>query len=243
MKHLLYALVLLLTGSIVAQDNDYTMFQVIELKAKDGKNRDLNAALKAHNEKFHQEGNETVNVWGVRSGPRSGSLLWVKGPRTWSDMDSPLEADGHMDDWFDNVGPNAHMQQWEWWRMVNGMNYAPEGFVPKVAVIRYFEIHQGKGDDARELWRNAFKLYSDNNWDMGLQIYWNASNDGSGKDWAIMWFHDSWTSMDKARGFWDQYEEMFGIDRAEYFDRWNGMAKYSGMEILELMPDLSVMDN
>jgi hypothetical protein len=241
MKHLLIALAFAIAVPITAQDDGYVMFQTITLTAKDGKGQELNAGLKAHNAKYHQDGAESVNVWAVRSGPRTGKLLWVKGPRTWTDMDTPLEGDGHMDDWRANVTPNAHMGDWGFWRQLNGMSHMPEGFTPGIAVIRYFNIKNQKGDNARRHWNSIIQLYEDNEWDMGLQIYSNQTPSGDGREWMIIWFHENWASMDKNRGFFDQFDEKYGIDRSEFFEEWNEAADFKGLEMMELMKDLSVM--
>jgi len=241
MKHLLIALAFAIAVPLTAQDDDgYVMFQTILLTAKDGKGQELNAGLKSHNAKYHQEGAERVNVWGIRSGPRTGSLLWVKGPRTWTDMDTPLEADGHMDDWRANVAPNSDGGEWEYWRLLDGISYMPEDFSLGVIVIRYFNIKSQKWDNARRNWKSIIELYEDNGWDTGVQVYSNQANAGDGRDWMVVWHHENWASMDKSRGFWDQFEEEYGIDRREYFEGWGEIAEFKGMEIMELMKDLSV---
>ncbi len=242
MKHLLIVLAFAIAVPLTAQDDDgYVMFQTILLKAKDGKGQELNAGLKAHNAKYHQEGAESVDVWGIRSGPRAGSLMWVKGPRTWTDMDTPLEADGHMDDWRANVAPNSWPGEWGFWRMVRGLSYMPEDFDPGVIVVRYFDIKQNKWGNARRQMDSVVKLYEDNGWDIGFQVYNNSANAGDGRDWMIIWFHENWASMDKSRGFFNQFDEKYEIDRDEYFELWNEATEFKGMEIMELMKGLSVM--
>ena len=244
MKHLLTVLACLLILPAFAQEDDgYIMYQSILLTAKDGHAQQLTQGVKAHNEKFHTEGAQSVNVWQINSGPRAGSMFWVKGPLTWTDMDTPLDTDGHMDDWWANVTPHAHMGEWNWWRLMDDMNYVPDGFEAGVAVVRYFDIKEDKWNNAVHIWETIFKLYRENNWDMALQIYTNQANSGNDWDWAIMWHHTNWASMDKNRGFFGKYEEMYGIDRDEFFEGWNEASEFMGMEIISLRKDLSVLDN
>lgn len=241
MKNLLFVFVLLISVQLGAQEDDgYVMFQTILLTPKDGAGQDLRAGIKAHNDKFHQEGAQAVNVWQISSGPNFGSLLWVKGPLTWTDMDTPLEADGHMDDWRANVTPHADLEAMEYWRILDDMSYMPDGFAPKMIQVRYFDIQQQKGNNARHLASTHLKLYQEKNMDMGLQVFSNQANAGDGRDWAMIWYHDSWASLDKDRNYWDTYEEMFGIDRREYFEGWNEATDYKGMEMMVLVPELSV---
>ena len=89
--------------------------------------------------------------------------------------------------------------------------------------------------------RRGSKMYRDNNWDVGLQVYSNWTPTGDNRDWAIFWSHDNWASMDKDRGFFSQYEEKYGIDQAEFFENWNAASQFMGAEIWTLVPELSVM--
>ena len=244
MKNLLYLLAFLISFPILAQeeDNSYVMYQSIQLTPKEGHGQELRAGLKAHNDKYHKEGAQQVNVWAVNSGPRFGSMLWIKGPLTWTEMDRDGEADGHMDHWRENVMPHGKMGQMEFWRLLDGMSYVPEEFTPKVMVTRYFDIHSQKWDNARNNWKSIFEVYKQKNYDTALQIYRNQANAGDGRDWCVIWFYDSWASMDKDRKFWDSYKEVNDMDRREYFERWAEMSDFKGMEILSLIPELSVME-
>lgn len=240
MKHLLFAVAFTMCLPLYAQDDGYEMYQVIRLKAKDGQGQQLNAGIKAHNDKYHQEGAEAVNVWAVRTGPRTGSLLWSKGPRTWSDMDHPIEGDDHLDDWRAQVVPHAHLGEWEFWRLLNNASYQPDGLAPKIAVVRYYDIKPDKWGNAVDICQSIVKIYEENSFDIGFQIFTNQANAGDGRDWAIIWFHENWSSLDKGRNFFGLYDEKHGIDRREYFERWNEAAGYTGMEIFELLTELSV---
>ncbi len=231
---------LLLGFHVQAQDDDYVMYQVLRMSPKSGHNKQLVDGLKSHNSKYHgEEGSEAVNVWNIMSGPRTGSMLWVKGPRTWSDFDTPLEADGHMDDWWANVDSHADVHEWEYWGLWGDLYYMPEGMQPKVVVVRTFDIEPEKNNNVRHMWEAMLKIYQENNWDVGLQIYRNWANAGDDRDMAIMWVHDSWASMDRDRNFWEKYVELFGMDRREYFENWRDVSNYKGMEIWTLNEDLS----
>ena len=240
MKHLFTLIAVTLVFVVNAQDDDYVMFQVLRMSPQPGHAQQLTEGLKNHNAKYHgEEGSEAVNVWNIMSGPRTGSMLWVKGPRTWTDFDTPLEADGHMADWWDNIDPHAEMHEWEYWGLWQGMSYMPEGMQPKVIVVRTFDIKAQKNNNTRHIWEAMLKVYKDNNMDMGVQIYRNWVNAGDERDIAIMWFHDSWASMDRDRDFWDKYEDMFDMDSREFFENWQEVSNFKGMEIWTLNEDLS----
>ena len=241
MKHLLFALVCLIAFPVIAQesDTDYTMYQTILLSAKDGQRADLVAGIDEHNEMYHEEGHERVNVWNIMSGPRMGKMLWIKGPLTWTNLDTEHPKADHMDHWWGSVTPHANMEGMEFWRQWSGLSYMPEGMSPGVMVVRFFKVKQQKWNNVAHSWKPIIKLYSENNYNMGLQVFRHATNTGDGRDIAVIWYHENFASMDMDRNFWDSYEESYGMDRREYFEGWNSIAEFQGMEIMQLNQELS----
>ena len=243
MKNLLFILSCLIVFPLAAQDDDnsYVMYRTILLTPLHGHGQQLNAGLKSHNAKFHaEEGPSQVNVWNIASGERTGSLSWVQGPLTWTDFDTMAPDEKHMDDWRTNVMAHATMGEWEYWRLASDLSYMPEGLNPKLFQVRYFDIKVEKGNNAREIFGRLVKAYQDNNMDMGLQVFTNQVNEGNGKDWAILWFHDSWASLDRDREFVAKYEKMYGDDSwNEFFEVWREVAEYTSMEIQVLQEELS----
>ena len=244
MKKLLIPLFLIISIHLNAQDDDgYVMFQTIQLKAYSGHQQQLRAGLKAHNEKFHTEGMETVSVWAVRSGPNATGMSWVKGPMTWSSLDTPLTED-HRDDWAKNVDAHAEVGEFAYWRLVEGMTYAPEGFKAAVMRIRWFDIKLGKADDAREIFGRIFEVYRQNKLDMGLHMYANQTPAGDGRELGILWQHDSWASMDRDRDWVAKYEAIHGKDSwSEYFRDWWEAVEFKGTQLNSLIPELSTPDS
>ncbi len=241
MKKLLFAIALFIAFQINAQDDmDYVMYSTIELTPKDGHYMELMEGLKAHNAKYHSEGWESVNVWNIVSGPRSGKLNWVMGPHTWTHLDKAMEDD-HLKDWLKHVSAHAEMGEWGYWRLNSDLSYMPENFQTKLMFIRFFDIESQKGDNAEHLFSTIISTYKENKMDMGLQVFQNVADAGDGKEWAVIWYHDSYASMDKDRNFRDKYEKKYGDDSwAEFFEGWREATDFEGIEIQELMPDLGV---
>jgi len=244
MKKLLIPLCLIISMHLAAQDDDgYTMYQTIQLKAKSGHQKQLREGLKAHNEKFHTGGTEAVSVWNIRSGPNATGMSWVKGPLTWSSFDTPLTED-HLDDWAKNVDAHAEVGEFGFWKLVEGMTYAPEGFKAAVMRIRWFDIKAGKADDAREIFARIFEVYRQNKLDMGLHMYANQTTTGDGRELGILWQHDSWASMDRDRDWVAKYEAIHGKDSwSEYFRDWWEAVEFKGTQLNSLIPELSTPDS
>ncbi len=55
-----------------------------------GKTSKIIEGLKAHNAKFHAEGDSKTYIWNIVTGPRSGQISWAQGPLKYSKLDEGL---------------------------------------------------------------------------------------------------------------------------------------------------------
>ena len=146
-----------------------------------------------------------------------------------------------MDDWRKNVTAHSELGQMEYWRLQDDISYWPEGMQPKLFQVRYFDIKQDKNNNARHIIGTLAKAYKDTNSDMGFQVYANQVNAENGREWALLWFHDSYASLDRQRDFINKYEEIFGNNSwNEFFEGWWDAAELTNMELHVLQEDLSV---
>lgn len=238
MKTLFLAMALCLCLTLSAQDTDYIMFQTIELTPKDGMVKQLNEGIKAHNAKYHKEGDQSAQVWQISSGPNSGKLLWVMGPVTWATFDKEM-TDAHLDDWMKNVGANSNMGAWNYWRLLDGMAYSPEDFKASMMLVRYFGINEQKGDNARKHFKQVVDLYAAEKFGSALFVFSNQAQMGTDPDWAIMWQYENWAALDNDDEFWEKYEAKYGDNMEEFFENWNEFTEWKGMEFQTYLPDLS----
>lgn len=86
---------------VQAQD-DYTMFLGMYLDPIPGQSVELVKGVKAHNAKFHADGDDKAYLWSVLTGPRSGQFSWAQGPIKYTKMNEQL-TDEHAADWDSNV--------------------------------------------------------------------------------------------------------------------------------------------
>ncbi len=244
MKKLLFPLCLIISLHLAAQDDDsYVMYQTIQLKAKSGHQKELREGLKAHNDKYHTEGSESVGVWNIRSGPNATGLSWVKGPLTWTSFDTPLTED-HRDDWLKNVEAHAKVGAFGYWRLVEGKTYAPEGFKAAVMRIRWFEVLPGKQDDVREIFDRLFELFRTENFNRGLHLFDNQAEWGDGRQLALLTQFDSWAEMDRDIGFTAKYEAIHGDGSWDEFLRDLSEATiWKGTQLNSFNAELSTPDS
>ena len=97
-----------------------------------------------------------------------------------------------------------------------------------------------RGNNARHLFGTIIKAYKELNYDIGLHVFTNQANAGDERDWAILWMHDNWASLDKDRNFVEKYDEMFGDDAwDEFWENWQEATNFKGMEFHSFIPELS----
>lgn len=241
MKQFILFLAVLMAYPVMSQDSEVTMrFTSILLKPLQGHGPQLRAALKAHNEKYHTEGMDRVQVWAIRSGPRSGSLIWGMGPHNWAHM-SAEQKPGHMEDWRTNV--NVHLEsegEFTYWTPMNNLSYIPEGHKSKVRHARYLQIKPNKANNARHLSETMHKVRQEINYDVSVTVAESYTDNGDDIDWVILWGHTDWASMDKDRKFRDAYENMYGRGSwEEFFEGWREATHQVKSEIHVLIEDLS----
>lgn len=76
------------------------------MKPKRGMEEKLEAAVIAHNKKFHPEGPHVAGLRRTDFGPKTGWYSWVLGPVPYSSLDYEFPKDsGHDEDWSTTIDP------------------------------------------------------------------------------------------------------------------------------------------
>ena len=124
--------------------------------------------------------------------------------------------------------------------MDDDLTYSPENFQASVMRIRWFNVKTDKYDDAREIFERVFEVYRQNNFDIGLHLFWNQTPDADGPHLAILWQHTDWASMDKNREWVAKYEAVHGKDSwSEYFRDQSEAVEFQGTQLNVLNSELS----
>src|ERR1035438_7873437 len=106
---ILAILALMLTAGAIAQsmnDKPTTVVETMYMLPKRGMEDKLEAAIKAHDMKFHPDGQYQAGLRKVEYGDKAGWYVWVFGPTTYASIDSrPKKEGGHDADWTTTVEP------------------------------------------------------------------------------------------------------------------------------------------
>ena len=89
-----------------ATEAPLTVVETMYVLPKRGMEDRFEAAVKAHNEKYHPAGPFVAGLRKVEYGDKAGWYVFVYGPTTYENLDNrPAKANGHADDWSKNVDP------------------------------------------------------------------------------------------------------------------------------------------
>lgn len=100
---------LLYASSAFAQASDDKPTMVVEsqyILPKLGMTEKFEAAIKAHNLKFHPAGPYVAGLVKVEYGDKAGWYVWIFGLTTYAALDTrPAKENGHDDDWAKTIDP------------------------------------------------------------------------------------------------------------------------------------------
>ena len=214
MKKLLLFVLLVCCATFVfsqeeAEDQSYTMFETVYLIPKMGEQQAFEAAVKAHNEKYHAEDPYTAYLHIVETGPASGSYLWAMGPTMFSHLDDRPSDDGHDDDWSNNVVPLLYKSKLaEYWILKEDLSYTPEVYEPTKFFVQVMDIARREDYRFEAVLKKVVKVYEENNFEYALRTYSNAFHAGDGRDMAFVIGFDSWSWFDRESPLKAAYKEM-----------------------------------
>lgn len=216
MKKFIIFFLLLSPAYLISQDEapDYLMWESMYITPDYSDLEGFSAAMTHHNKTYHKEGPYAANVYNVVTGPNSGKVLWIMGPCTYSDLDNRPSADGHDENWANNVmSKMKKMHQGEYWTMNTDLSTIAPGSGPyKIFRVRYHEVNRGEGHRANEWFKrisdtlksmegdNPWGLFH-NEWQQGYKI---------GRHFATVSYHNSWSELDEDRDFQAAFTALHG---------------------------------
>ena len=218
MKNLLFVL-LFLPLIAFSQEEPPALFEVVNIHAKLGQEKALEAAVKAHNEKFHSEdGDYHARLFYNINGPSGGTYAWIMGPTSWTAMDNrPMEGD-HDADWKKVTALAEKFESPHYWSYSSKLSNEVESVSPGKRLIWVYDIKRGQAKRWAELVGKIKQVYAEKRPTEPFWVLWNEFADKkAGRDAAIIFAFDSWSWMDRESTFSKQYEEVHGEGSWRHF--------------------------
>jgi hypothetical protein len=215
-------------NSALAQTSDAKPTMVSEstyILPKKGMEENFEAAVKAHDLKYHPEGQYKAGLRKIEYGEKAGWYSWVFGPTTYAALDTrPTKENGHADDWAKTIDPLV-----ETYGTVNLWNYNLDLSygIDILKKSNYYEIWQvqlkpGQYYRFKELAGKIKKAY-ESMANTAFIILENPVHSKSG-DVAILWSFNSYDAWSKDDGSKKTYEKLFGEGSwQQVLDEWSGI--------------------
>ena len=242
MKRIL--IVLLIAGPWLVSGQDALIFESNTLTPMPSQVLRFEAAVAAHNKKFHATGPHGVRVYEVLNGKNSGKYQWVMGPGHWADLDTrPADGGNHSVDWTSNVLPNLTADQNTIYLSLDTKrsHFGHDFDVKKIFFYYWDLIPNPDMDKVNAMLDKVHKVYVDKLPDEIYGVYRNElPSTSEGKDVVMAFYFDKYAWMGIDNGFDKKYEEVYGKDSWKTFlADWNSQVKGLESEMWEYREDLS----
>jgi hypothetical protein len=204
--------------TVEAQESDsgYAMWELIMLTPDNTKLKTLSENMRKHNQTYHGDGPYKATVFSIATGPNTGKLIWQMGPTTYSHLDGRPSADGHDEDWRDNVMQYVKkINTAEYWKahasIGNTAMLDPGAMTHPILYIRYYEIEPGQGFSINTFFTRMMEtvkaLEGENPWG----LYTNEFRQGDlGRHFADVSFFKNWAEFDKDVNWVETFKKTHG---------------------------------
>jgi hypothetical protein len=237
----LTGIVLVIFSSVWAQqpsESPPIVYENLYLLPKRGMEDKLEAAIKAHNQKFHPDGPYRAVLRKVEYGEKAGWYVWVFGPATYSALDTrPDKENGHADDWSQTVDPlietYGKSNLWEFNSDLSyGMDILKKSNYYEAWVV---DIKRGEYYRFKAMIEKLKKAYESIGTTAFL-VYNNPFHSGDNADVSILWSFNSYDEWSKDSGAKVAYEKLYGVGSWQnMLDEWEDVSVDYKSEIRKMV--------
>jgi len=200
--------------------------ETLNLLPKRGMEDKFEAAVVAHNKKYHADGAYIAGLRKIEYGEKAGWYVWVLGPTAYGTLDKPLgKTNGHEDDWNNTVDPLVDQ-------------YGPSGFWNYNADLSYgldifrnskhyetwgVNLKPGQYYRFKELAGKLKKVYESMKTTAFIVVE-NNLHKPDGADIALIWSFNTYADWQMDPGPKATYEKMYGEGSWQHMiDDWMSM--------------------
>jgi hypothetical protein len=170
------------------------------------------AAILAHNKKFHPEGAYVAGLRTIDYGPKAGWYVWVMGPTVCGSLDTrPAKESGHDQDWSATIDPLVDQYGATNLYSYNAdLSYGLDIFKKsKHYEIWAVDLKDGQYYRFKAICEKLQKVYAQIG-NTAFIVLNNALHAPGGPDVAIIWSFNSYGEWFKDYGPKADYEKMYG---------------------------------
>jgi hypothetical protein len=188
------------------------VFESQRILPKMGMEEKFEAAILAHNKKFHPEGPYVAGLRRIEYGPNAGWYLWVMGPTVCGSLDTrPTKENGHDQDWSATIDPLVDQYgSTDLYTYNADLSFGLDIFKKsKHYEIWAVDLKDGQYYRFKAICEKLQKVYAQ----MGTTAFLvlnNALHTKGGSDVAFIWSFNSYSDWFKDDGTKAAYEKMYG---------------------------------
>ncbi len=223
---LLFTIASVLAFSALAQtaeDKPTIVAENMYILPKRGMEDKFEAAVLAHNKKFHPEGPYKAGLRKVQYGEMAGWYVFIYGPTTYASLDSrPDKENGHADDWSKTVDPLIETYgKTALWDLNSELSFGAD-ILKSAKYYEVWSVDLKRGDYYRfKAIAGKLKKAYEADGKTAFLVYENPIHTAGGADVALLWSFDSYESWSKDMGIKSTYEKINGAGSwQQMLDEW-----------------------
>jgi hypothetical protein len=198
-----------------AQASDEKPTTVVEnmyILPKKGMEENFEAAVKAHDLKFHPDGQYKATLRKVEYGDKSGWYVWVFGPTTYTALDTrPTKENGHADDWTKTIDPLVETYgETSLWNYNPDLSYGYD-ILKKSNYYEVWSVQLKRGQYYRfKAMAEKLKKTYESLGNSAFIIFDNPLHTSKTGDVRILWSFNTLDEWSKDPGLTKAYEKLYG---------------------------------
>lgn len=241
-KGIMLAVFLMLLVSInfaqTAEEKPTILFENMYIMPKAGLEEKFEAAVKAHDTKFHPDGPYKAGLRKVEYGDKAGWYVWIFGPTTYSALDTrPAKEGGHAEDWSKTVEPFVETYgETELWNFNEELSFGRD----ILANSKYYEVWAvdlKRGDYYRfKAIAEKLKKTYESMGKSAFLVFDNPLHTSNNKDVGLLWSFNSYADWSKDDGTKAEFEKIYGSGSWQHMlDEWRDVSIDYNSEIRSII--------
>jgi len=189
-----------------------TVTETMYILPKLGMEESFEAAVKAHDLKFHPDGQYKASLRKVEYGEKSGWYVWVFGPTTYAALDTrPTKENGHASDWTKTIDPLVETYgETSLWNYNLDLSYG----IDILKKSNYYEVWSvqlkpGQYYRFKAIAEKLKKTY-ESMANAAFIIFDNPLHTSTSGDVGMLWSFNTYADWSKDSGTKKAYEKIFG---------------------------------
>jgi hypothetical protein len=230
----------ILTGSMAqtASEAPITVVETMYLLPKRGMEAKFEAAVKAHNVKYHPDGPYVAGLRKVEYGDKAGWYVFVYGPTTYENLDNrPAKVGGHDEDWSNTVDPLVETYgATSLWNLNKELSYGTD-FLKKSKYYEVWAVTLKRGEYYRfksisEKLKKAYESLATGS----FIVFENPLHSANSADVGLVWSFNTYKEWADDPGPKAAYEKLYGAGSWQHMlDEWKDILVDYNAEIRSIV--------